>query len=748
MDTHVTDHLHTIMEELYCSLLAEGELTGNERVRLLDQRKQVICAVLPEKHQSDKFSNNDDRDPSITYIMQESKPFTIENYTMIVTVEGTNADKVLFLPETIRKALLILIRTTLPVHRKAEAEKDAVLQLLSEMSEDHSLLSFSERFIHYFKHIVQEYPVTLFLKEEATNTFHPLASSLESIKATPQEHIVSDIEISHWQPLRVHNLQFEQADAWEGLLSGEPIFLLPILSQKEIIGAVGVHTTFSAFLQEQKNTISSFIHSFSPWFATLRVQEKMLKEKMRKELLLKVNKTFHSSMDVNKILEEVLLAIKGAYPSFRLQLFLSHDWEVADELPVKPLDLQTYRDGEAAQAYLSGQTQVVRGNGQTHVYVPLKGKQGIYGVCQIKTPFARAFTDEELSFIQVLTDTGGMAIENADLYQQSRQHIEDLQIINQTAHELNANRDISEAVHFMEAKMKQVFEADAVGFMMFQDRWYNKSHRFTLSEETLMSDIMRSHMQPLLDRMQNGKEEIFIGDWSRESEKPPFLSVIGIPMIHDDEVIGAAFVFGKNMYAFSFETFKLCQSLVHHSTLAFVNAMLLEEMKSLLVTDYLTNLYTRAHMDERVQQSMEQDEKGAFILLDIDRFKLINDKHGHQIGDAVLVQVGQVIKMLARDALDIPVRWGGEELALYLPSVDMEYAYDVAEKIRELVPTKTNPSVTVSCGVSVWKKADGVPSLTKLFGRADEAMYHAKNSGRNKVVLENKTQATKKENHM
>src|SRR5690606_23007528 len=121
---------------------------------------------------------------------------------------------------------------------------------------------------------------------------------------------------------------------------------------------------------------------------------------------------------------------------------------------------------------------------------------------------------------------------------------------------------------------------------------------------------------------------------------------------------------------------------------------------------------------------------------DIDNFKAINDTYGHQTGDDVLIQVANIIKSSIRDN-DIAARWGGEELAIYLPNAPLSSALQVAERIRERVSRKTSPRVTISIGVSQWKQQDMIKGLDTLFQKADQSLYTAKSTGKNQVIVSN-----------
>jgi diguanylate cyclase (GGDEF)-like protein len=156
--------------------------------------------------------------------------------------------------------------------------------------------------------------------------------------------------------------------------------------------------------------------------------------------------------------------------------------------------------------------------------------------------------------------------------------------------------------------------------------------------------------------------------------------------------------------------------------------------------DPLTGLLTRAWIDEElpaVRADVDARGLGASCLfVDIDKFKGINDRFGHQAGDEVLVGVARLLLVGVRET-DACVRYGGEEVVLFLPGSDEANAFEVAERIRGAIEahdwSRTAPgaSVTASFGVATLRSGE---SLKEWIGRADRALYAAKVGGRNRVV--------------
>ncbi|MGM9926724.1 MAG: diguanylate cyclase domain-containing protein [Bacillus sp. (in: firmicutes)] len=456
-------------------------------------------------------------------------------------------------------------------------------------------------------------------------------------------------------------------------------------------------------------------------------------EERRNKQLFRVTEKFHSSMNMDDVLGEIIYTLQQVYPTFMYFLLLSHDNNQHGELPIKEL---RYDSGNIAamQAYVTGTTQFEDSiiDKQSILYAPLKGKQGVYGVLQVISPDTLMFPKNEVEFITLLANTAGSAMENAQLYQQSKQLIADLQLINETSRCLNSNLRLSEIMNYMREQISKSFQAEAIGFVMDMDQ--EKMKIIPGSSEYFQMDDSKAYISYIKNRLEKEQEAIFLGDLRLEeavSEK--YRSIMAVPMIQSGKMTGFALVMHRSPYYFSFEMFKLLQSLIHHSTLAFTNSILHEELERMVVTDHLTKLFSRSYLDVQLTESMKENQQGTFILIDIDNFKYVNDTYGHQVGDEILVQVANVVKQSIRSS-DIGARWGGEELSVYLPGVGLEIGKVIAERIRSKVESETNPGVTISCGISHWSTKVG-DSVGALFKRADTALYQAKNTGKNRVLV-------------
>lgn len=159
-------------------------------------------------------------------------------------------------------------------------------------------------------------------------------------------------------------------------------------------------------------------------------------------------------------------------------------------------------------------------------------------------------------------------------------------------------------------------------------------------------------------------------------------------------------------------------------------------------TDKLTGICNRGRFVELLQWEIDKfiryQNNGCVLLLDIDHFKKVNDTYGHQAGDDVLVTLAQTCKDALR-ASDIFARYGGEEFIAFLPETDRKRAFIVAEKLRQIVESisiqnyERTIHITISIGMTFFKDIEEL-SLDSVIKQADDALYTAKNRGRNQVV--------------
>ncbi|MBQ8168318.1 GGDEF domain-containing protein [bacterium] len=219
------------------------------------------------------------------------------------------------------------------------------------------------------------------------------------------------------------------------------------------------------------------------------------------------------------------------------------------------------------------------------------------------------------------------------------------------------------------------------------------------------------------------------------------------PLISENKILG--YIITKTIdEKLNLKEIEYLEELSNQAATTINRANVYAEILKHATLDALTGVYNRRQLEERIKQEIASSHRQktplCAIMTDIDYFKKVNDTYGHTVGDLVLKTVSKVMRSQLRE-YDIAGRYGGEEFAILLPFTKLKEAKMVAERLRKSIETKTidisevNPeaeqktiNVTISLGIYELKTSDEDSDLLK---NADKALYQAKESGRNKVVI-------------
>ena len=224
-----------------------------------------------------------------------------------------------------------------------------------------------------------------------------------------------------------------------------------------------------------------------------------------------------------------------------------------------------------------------------------------------------------------------------------------------------------------------------------------------------------------------------------------------LPLIRSERIIGALMLISSdvNRYQTSHGT-EFLQKLSAMTAVAIENCLNQQRLKEIGYQDALTQAYNRRYFDLRFKDEIERCLRNkddlACMFLDVDFFKKVNDTYGHHIGDLVLIRMVSIIKEQVR-ACDVVARYGGEEFAVVLPGADINVAREIAERLRINVHNEKHVfyeyelTISVSVGfttlssLDVTSVHDSEDIAQQLLDHADQALYSAKENGRNQVVI-------------
>ncbi|RRR69425.1 MAG: diguanylate cyclase [Candidatus Viridilinea halotolerans] len=218
-------------------------------------------------------------------------------------------------------------------------------------------------------------------------------------------------------------------------------------------------------------------------------------------------------------------------------------------------------------------------------------------------------------------------------------------------------------------------------------------------------------------------------------------SWMGVPLLHQHQVVGMLSIGSREADLYHSEHARGAQMLANEMASALEQERIVTEANTLASTDPLTGLYNRRRFSELAEQSFRYAQRNSgwlsLIFLDLDHFKRINDDFSHLVGDQVLVAVSTMLKQL-RDT-EIAARYGGEEFVIISSTSDLSAMRQLAERLRRTIANSSistmggNVQITASFGVA--SITPEMQSLGDLIWRADQALYAAKNAGRNRVCV-------------
>jgi len=335
--------------------------------------------------------------------------------------------------------------------------------------------------------------------------------------------------------------------------------------------------------------------------------------------------------------------------------------------------------------------------------------------------------------------------ERLNLYLTALQrHTDDISRLNELGDQLNACDTRPELIQVLQSSCQDLF--NTTGGALFEAQ----GERMQLLEFGWgdCAGLEGAFHRELCRALREG--HAFPGDVAEQSDaacvhRPSLMPALCVPLYSRGVQVGLLLLqrthpFWSDEAASDRQLQQLLRALAEHTALALDNLTLREKLREQSLSDPLTGLFNRRYLFEQMDREMARWERThqpfALMLIDIDHFKKFNDRYGHDVGDAVLVEVSNLLREFTRRS-DLACRLGGEEFVVLIAGVEQEQAVNRAEAIRvaikRLLLDGVEETISISSGVAMYPQHGEDP--VTLLRAADQALYASKRSGRDRTSL-------------
>jgi diguanylate cyclase (GGDEF)-like protein len=293
----------------------------------------------------------------------------------------------------------------------------------------------------------------------------------------------------------------------------------------------------------------------------------------------------------------------------------------------------------------------------------------------------------------------------------------------------NAITSFQEVLKCNDVSIAEIDELNEYGTVI-KSTYIKEDTEFPL-DDGLVGLVARHRKYIIKEDLSQGKLVVF-----KKNERTRNLSFIGVPIMQDDHLLGVLWCEDSKKKRFSDEDVEPVNILASHLSLVWQRAIHHEQEKEKAALDGLTGLYNHRQFHEFLQKQIDEEDEVVLLMLDIDHFKLINDTYGHQGGDKVIKALANLISRTG-----IAARYGGEEFVNILPGISLKKGIKQAVRIRDHLEKMaikiSNKEVHITISIGVAHYPSDAQTREELIEKADQALYWAKQTGRNKVVVAN-----------
>ncbi|HEV2299716.1 MAG TPA: diguanylate cyclase [Candidatus Acidoferrales bacterium] len=372
--------------------------------------------------------------------------------------------------------------------------------------------------------------------------------------------------------------------------------------------------------------------------------------------------------------------------------------------------------------------------------VPLILYDRAIGVMAIQSRQERAFDEGHLELMRVLASQAGIAFENARLFAGEQKKSRHLTLLNNISGRAIASLNPEEMLPKIAEELERGLTYDHIGIATLD---YSTKELLIQAEAGKRRDALGRRIalgEGLIGQVARTGQMAIVREVTRDSLRlilPSSVCAVALPVNYAEGLLGVFYVESSVPCDFDEEEVQLLRTVADFFAGALHNALTFQKAQEQAITDGLTGVKTHRFLMENLSSEWKRSTRAgrpfSLVLMDLDRFKFVNDFYGHLEGDVVLQRVGLILEQNCRRS-DVVARYGGDEFVILMPETTVEQAQQIAGKLRGWVasdPLLRDKNITASFGIATFPIHGSTPQ--ELIQVADSSMYLAKHQGGNAV---------------
>jgi diguanylate cyclase (GGDEF)-like protein len=384
------------------------------------------------------------------------------------------------------------------------------------------------------------------------------------------------------------------------------------------------------------------------------------------------------------------------------------------------------------------------------VCVPLFEGEHLVAVFNIESDHQRALNEEDLHLMLQLAEYVKVALERARLFANMQDHARQMALLNEiTSTAVRANSPADMLFQTLADRLAALIDSDSAYLTLWDEvrqvplaaaAYGDMRDAFTKlifppGQMTATAVVLNTGRALVIDDYNNSP---FVSPQVRAMFS--IRSALVLPLIANQQKLGAILFGFRTPHQFTGAEITITEQAAGQVALVLTKMMLIQRIEQMAITDELTGLYNRHGLADigrrEFERAMRYGRPLSVLLFDVDHFKQVNDQSGHAAGDLVLREIARLCRETLRET-DLVVRYGGEEILVLMPENRLESALETAERLRSAIAnmrvTLGSDQIEITASFGVAEASDRHTSLETLIACADQALYAAKQAGRNQV---------------